>query len=182
MDQLSDNRLMLRVQEGDLDQLGLLFERYNRVLFAFFYGQHKNTAQCQDLVQNVFERVLKYRHRFRGDGEFKPWIFHIARNVYYDQYKKAKRARAEELDQWQDRLVDSEVNSPQRMIQQEELLALRQALQRLPEQHKNVLEMAKLQGMAYSDIAQVMSCTEGAVKVKVFRALKALKKAYTQKT
>jgi RNA polymerase sigma factor (sigma-70 family) len=171
---------MLRVQEGDLDQLGLLFERYNRVLFAFFYGQNRNAMQSEDLVQNVFMRVLQYRHRFRGDGEFKAWLFHIARNVHYDHFRKKQRRRTEQIDAWQDKVIDPNANRPQEMIRQEELTRLRLTLQRLPEKHRQVLEMSKLQGMAYSDIATVLNCTEGAVKVKVFRALQALKKAYTK--
>lgn len=169
---------MVRVQEGELDQLGLLFERYNRMLFAFFYGQNRNTALSNDLVQNVFLRILKYRQRFRGDGDFKAWLFHIARNVHYDHHQKYKNRQTEQIDDWQDQLVDQKRSQTQEMIRAEELKQLRQALQQLPDEQQQVLELGKLQGLAYKDIAQILGCTEGAVKVKVFRALKALKKIY----
>jgi RNA polymerase sigma-70 factor (ECF subfamily) len=72
---------MLQVKAGQVDQLGLLFERYHRILFSFFYNLNRNVEMSEDLVQNVFMRILKYKHRFKGDGEFKTWMFHIAKNV-----------------------------------------------------------------------------------------------------
>lgn len=81
---------MTRVREGDLDKLGLLFERYKRPLYGFFYGLNRDQELSEDLVQNTFLRILKYRHLFRGDGDFKTWMFHIARNVSHDQYRKNK--------------------------------------------------------------------------------------------
>ncbi|MFC6225414.1 RNA polymerase sigma factor [Hymenobacter artigasi] len=71
MDSLTDNALMLRVKAGDVDRMGLLFERYHRPLFGFLYHMLGRAAACDDLVQTVFYRMLKYRHTFTGDGEFR---------------------------------------------------------------------------------------------------------------
>ena len=61
---------MLKVKQGNLDQLGLLFERYHRILFRFFQNYHQ-AAESQDLVQTVFLRILKYRQQFNeNEGEF----------------------------------------------------------------------------------------------------------------
>lgn len=82
---------MLKVKDGNLDQLGLLFERYHRLLYRFFQNYHQR-VECQDLVQTVFMRILKYRTQFNeNEGEFKTWMFRIARNVNMDFFKKQKR-------------------------------------------------------------------------------------------
>src|SRR6476659_1613057 len=95
---------MLKVKEGDLDRLSLLFERYKRPLYGFFYGLNRNAELSEDLVQNVFYRILKYRYLFRGEGDFKTWMFHIARNVNHDHFRKNKLNAKDSLEDWQERL------------------------------------------------------------------------------
>lgn len=175
MEALSDNRLMLEVKGGDLDKLGLLFERYHRVLFGFFYNKNKDVSLSEDLVQTVFIRILKYKHRYRGDGEFKNWIFHIARNVNVDHYRKRRIKHTEQIEDWQDQIADKSLDKSQQLMQKEELDKLRRALQQLEPEKREVIVMSKLQGLRYKEIGKILGCSEGAVKVKVFRALKALK-------
>ena len=69
LNSLEDNALMIKVKDGDLEKLGLLFERYKKPLFGFFYGMNRDADLCEDLVQNVFMRILKYRYLFRGEGD-----------------------------------------------------------------------------------------------------------------
>ena len=78
------------VQAGDLEKIGLLFERYKQILFAYFYRNTNHIHTSEDLVQNVFLRIIKYRQRFKGYGKFTTWMYHIARNVYLDYDKKNK--------------------------------------------------------------------------------------------
>ncbi|MEZ4903237.1 MAG: sigma factor [Spirosomataceae bacterium] len=88
MNILSDNALMLRVKADDLDKMGLLFERYHRPLFTFLYHSTGQRATSEDLVQTVFYRMLKYRHTFTEIGEFRTWMYHLARNALNDYFKK----------------------------------------------------------------------------------------------
>jgi RNA polymerase sigma-70 factor (ECF subfamily) len=166
---------MLRVKAGDLDQLGLLFERYHQPLFGFFYQRSGNAALSQDLVQNVFLRVLRYRRNFRGDGEFKAWLFHIARNVHYDNHRKKRIRHTDDVDEWKDQLADDGASQPQQLIRAEEVEQLKTALRRLDPEKREVLVLAKLQGMPYREIGELLGCSEGAVKVRVFRALQELR-------
>ena len=180
MNALSDQLLMQRVQTGQLDQLGLLFERYRSVLFGFFYNRSQNTELSEDLVQNVFVRILQYKHQYKESGDFKAWLFQIARNVLFDHHRKKRISANEDLDSWNDRLMDQSQTRSQEMIREEELQNLHAALNRLPEEKRELLIMSKLHGMSYKDIAIQLNCTEGNVKVKVFRALKSLKAVYKE--
>lgn len=169
---------MQKVKDGDLDKLGLLFERYKKVLFGFFYNMNRDADLSEDLVQNVFMRILKYRAGFKGEGEFKVWMFHIARNVGYDHYKKNKLRVTEDIDSWKDSLGDNECNTEIQMEKREDLDLLDMAMSRLDHEKREVLTLSKLEGMKYQHIGDILNCSEGAVKVKVFRALQALKLEY----
>ena len=84
---------MLKVKSGDVDRMGLLFERYHRPLFGFLYHMLGGSrASSEDLVQNVFYRMLKYRHTYTGEGEFRTWMYHLARNVLADHIRKNRHA------------------------------------------------------------------------------------------
>ncbi|HYC84400.1 MAG TPA: RNA polymerase sigma factor [Chryseosolibacter sp.] len=179
MNALTDNALMLKVKDGDIDKLGLLFERYKKPLFGFFYGMTRDPELCEDLVQNVFFRILKYRYLFRGEGDFKTWMFHIARNVNHDHFRKNKWKNKESLDSWEERLGTDE-NRATQFHHDEELDMLTLAMERLPEDKREILLLSKFQDKKYKEIGEILGCTEGAVKVKVFRALQELKEVYQQ--
>jgi len=172
---------MIKVREGDLDKMGLLFERHKRPLYGFFYGLTKEQELSEDLVQNTFLRILKYRHLFRGEpgGDFKAWMFHIARNVRHDHYRKLKILATEDVNKWQERIGHEEHQSAD-MQHNEELHMLSMAMDRLPEEKREILLLSKFQEKKYSEIGEVLGCSEGAVKVKVFRALQELKAIYKQ--
>ena len=95
---------MRAVREGDLAQLGVLFERHAVNLFDFLSRTTGNRTAAEDLVQDVFVRMLKYRATFRDDGRFETWMFRIARNARADYF----RARAA-IDQVSDEGI---VSSP----------------------------------------------------------------------
>lgn len=177
MNSLEDNALMIKVKDGDLAKLGLLFERYKKPLFGFFYGMNRDADLCEDLVQNVFMRILKYRYLFRGEGDFKTWMFHIARNVNHDHFRKIKWKGKDDLDHWQDRLSNYE-NRQTEFQQDEELKLLSMALDRLSEEKREIILLSKYHDKKYREIGEILGCSEGAVKVKVFRALQELKEVY----
>lgn len=177
---------MVKVKDGDLDKLGLLFERYKRPLYGFFYGLNREPELSEDLVQNTFLRIMKYRHLFRGEsagradgGDFRAWMFHIARNVNYDHHRKNKVKASEDLEHWQHRIGHDE-NLSSEIQQREEQTMLLQALDRLPADKREILLLSKFEEKKYSEIGIVLGCSEGAVKVKVFRALQELKVIYKQ--
>jgi RNA polymerase sigma factor (sigma-70 family) len=170
---------MDKVKNGDLDKLGLLFERYKKPLFGFFYGMNKDAELSEDLVQNTFVRILKYRTVFRGDGEFRTWMFHIARNVSHDHYRKKRVDARESVEDWQEIIPGGE-NRFAEYQKEEEMQLLAMALERLAEDKREVLLLSKYQEKKYKEIAELLGCTESAVKVKVFRALQDLKTVYRE--
>jgi RNA polymerase sigma factor (sigma-70 family) len=179
LETLTDNALMEKVKNGDLDKLGLLFERYKKPLFGFFYGINRDSELSEDLVQNVFVRILKYRTVFRGEGEFRTWMFHIARNVSHDHYRKKRVDARDSIEDWQDHISEGE-NRFTEYQKEEDMQLLAMAMNRLPDEKREVLLLSKYQDKKYKEIAELLGCTESAVKVKVFRALQELKVLYRE--
>ena len=177
MESLSDNALMLKVKEGDLDKLGLLFERYKKQLFMFFYRMSNDENLSEDLVQNVFIRIIKYGKTFTGKGAFKVWLFHIARNVIYDHYRKNKTGINESLEQKHDELSQHREEELSRQ-KNENLGLLKMAIDRLDKEKREIIMLSKIEGIKYKEIGELINCSEGTVKARVFRALIVLKKEF----
>ena len=168
---------MEKVKNGDVEKLGLLFERYKKPLFGFFYGINKDAELSEDLVQNVFVRILKYRVQYRGEGEFRSWVFHIARNVSHDHYRRKNIPAKESVDDWQDKLGSDE-NRLAEYQRDADLELLKIAIDRLPDEKREILLLSKYQEKKYKEIGEQLGISEGAVKVKVFRAMQELKAIY----
>ena len=169
---------MLKVKAGDLNRMGLLFERYHRELFGFLYHMSGNPDASEDMVQTVFYRMLKYRHTFTGEGSFRTWMYHLARNVLADSVQQNKRsAQQYDVPTMPSELVEERWPTS-RCRKQQELALLQEALARLSADHREVLVMSRYQELKYEEIARVLNTTEGAVKVRVHRAMNELKKIY----
>ena len=97
---VTDETLMDAVRKGDTAKLGMLFERHHRAVFDFLVRMTGNAVIAEDLVQDVFVRVLKYRGTWRAEGRFETWLFHIARNARADYFKnRVADASMEEADE-----------------------------------------------------------------------------------
>src|ERR1700694_5717387 len=81
---------MEEVRQGDLASLAILFERHHRPLFHFFIHVNGDRELSEDLVQDVFFRMLKYRKSYRPDRSFTAWMYQIARNTQIDSAHKRR--------------------------------------------------------------------------------------------
>lgn len=180
MQELTNNALMLKVKSGDLDKLGLLYERHKKRLFGFFYNMTSNASLSEDLVHNVFVRMLKYKDTFTGEGSFSAWMFRTARNVNYDYYRKNKIAfNQSAVSQVEYKLEDSD-SIEKGMQQKDDISVLNRAMQLLPPEKREVLVLSKFKEMKFRQIGEVLGCSEGAAKVKAHRALKDLRTIFLQ--
>ncbi len=176
MDSLSDNALMLKVKSGESHTLGLLYERYKKRLFGFFFQMSKDANLCEDLVQNVFIRVIKYKYTYTEESNFVSWIFKIARNVYYDYFKGKNKNKTYDIEEQYD--VYSFENAENTIEQTERILLLKKAINQLPEEKKELIILSKMKELKYKELGDIIGCSEGNARIKVHRALHDLKKIY----
>jgi RNA polymerase sigma factor (sigma-70 family) len=176
----TDNALMLQVKAGDLDKMGLLFERYNRPLYGFLFHMTKQKESSEDMVQVVFFKMLKYRQTFTGVGEFKTWMYSVARNVLNDHYRKNKNIPVHyDISGMEESIAGGQFAGEQ-IEKKQELKMLSMAMDKLSAENRELLVLCRFQELKYTEIARVLNTTEGAVKVRVHRALNQLKTTYLQ--
>ncbi len=169
---------MNRVREGEIGQLTHLFERHHVKLYNFYLRMTNEREVSEDLVQEVFLRMLKYRHTFRGEGEFVTWMYHLARNVHHDHFRKwtARQGISEDHEN----LAATDPIAQEQMEQRQDHELLQEALSRLPADKKELLILARYQGLRYETIADVLGCSVDAVKVRVYRAMSDLRTVFFQ--
>jgi RNA polymerase sigma-70 factor (ECF subfamily) len=173
----TDENLMLAVRNGEVSRLGTLFDRHHRVLFDFFARMTGSRTTAEDLVQDVFFRILKYRATFREESRFKAWMFHIARNAGLDHFRKHQAETVLPEDGTGPLLSRSPLPG-HGLEKEQQTTLLERALFKLPAEKREVLVLSRYQEMKYDQIAEVMGCEVGAVKVRVHRALKELRQIY----
>jgi RNA polymerase sigma factor (sigma-70 family) len=169
---VEDEQLMREVREGAVEKLETLFERHHAGVLRYFLYVSSNRTLSDDLSQEVFFRLLKYRHTYQPAAKFRPWLFQIARNVYVDHlgHQKPEVALPEETLE-----ISSAVIGADRALQKkQELQLLRRALAGMPGDKREVLVMSRLLEWKHEEIATVLQCEVGTVKVRVYRALREL--------
>lgn len=177
-DDATDEELMSDVRDGDLEQLGVLFDRHHKRLFHFCLRMTGSRAVAEDLTQEVFTRMLKYRNSFRSDSRYLAWMYRIARNCCHDHLLGA--APLEELER-AGQVVDESVGDAQRRVEHDENLSLlRRAFLRLPLERREVLVLSRFEERRYAEIAEMLETTVGAVKVRVHRAIGELRRVYCE--
>ncbi len=175
---MSDEQLMDMVKKGKLEFLSRLFDRYHTKLYNFFLRLTHDASLSEDLVQNVFERIIKYRKSYRGDAPFKAWMYQIARNVRTDHYRLNKikvddSVKPGHLNLWTN--THHEV-----MEQQERNKELTQAIMKLKPEYREVLWLGWFEKMNYSEVGEIMGISVSNVKVRMHRAIKQLRTHYNK--
>jgi len=167
---MTDEALMLCVKNDDLDKAAILYERYKKKLYHFFLYKNKNDQELsEDAVQQVFYRMIKYRKSYKDEASFSVWVYGIARNVQYQNYKDQVKMNDTHAN-YQTTETYTFVN--------DEHQAMRQAIALLPETYREVLVMSKFMDLKYEDIAVLNNCSVGVIKTRVFRAMQSLKEVY----
>lgn len=169
---------MIAVQQGEVGKMGTLFERHHARIYNFCHRMTGSQSASEDLVQEAFMRALKYRKTFRGDSDFLPWLYRLARNVCNDYFHQGRRfpITADELPEQ----ISAELSAADSVERQEEICLLRQALLRLPLERREILILSRFEYRSYEEISQLLGCSVGAVKVRVHRALNQLRDTYRE--
>ncbi|GGD88177.1 RNA polymerase sigma factor [Maribacter cobaltidurans] len=169
MEELTNEELMTSVSNGQLDTLKILFERHHVHVFNFLYKMCGDRMLSEDLTQEVFYKIMKYRTSYHH-GSFVSWMFTIARNSLKTHFKRNRPH--DDIENVSFNLVaENESNS-------EEYSQLQLALAKLNASDRELLVLNRFQEIKYKELAEITGSTPGAVKTKVSRALKKLKTIY----
>jgi len=169
-----DEDLMLEVRNGAGETLGVLFDRYHAPLYNFYSKLTGDRTLSEDLVQEVFLRILKYRQSYQPGTPFRAWIYQIARNARVDHYRKTPKHITFEPE------MAPAVMPKDSAQHSEEAELLHRALMQMPEEKREILILSRFQELRYDEIARLLGCELGTVKTRIHRAIQELRQTFHQ--
>ena len=148
------------------------------------YGMVRNAEDARDLTQEAFVKAFRNLKSFRLESSFYTWLYRIAMNLAIDHTRKQKRRETKEFDE-QVGTRNSEgdlseihrAESPRKALERKQLMAaINDALQKLPEEQRQIVVLREVQGLSYREISEVMDIPEGTVMSRLYYARKKLQK------
>jgi len=181
-----DVALMLRVQSGDHAAFQELFRKLSPRILQYARRFVGSEARAEEVTQDVFVQVFRFRHRYRPESRLATWIYTIATNLCLNELRRPERHL--KVDIWDRRDAEDRTEGPQLRdpdaVNPEEGAAARElarqlevAVGELPPKQRAALLLSRVDGLAYRDVGEALGCSEGAVKALLFRATQTLKKS-----
>jgi RNA polymerase sigma-70 factor, ECF subfamily len=175
----SDAALVRRARDGEFGAFELLFERHRTLVYRFAYQMVPRRDDAEDIVQEAFVRAYQNLDRYRDEAKFTTWLLRIVTNLCTDQARMSQRRTALEQQEAQGALdwmtIGVTEDPVQNLEEDRRKVALRKALQALPNHHRTVIILRDIEEREYSEISQILNCTVGGAKLRVLRARRALK-------
>ena len=163
--------------DGDRRSFAALFRRWAPRIHGFFLRVLGEPAAADDLLQITFLNVHRARRSFRPLLSLRGWLFSIAAHALQDELRRRKRHPLAPEEQ-QEAVVDTVAAEDESVSleSRQRALTVRAALERLPESQRAVLHLHRFEQMSFAEIARVLGTTEGAVKLRAFRAYERLRR------
>jgi RNA polymerase sigma-70 factor (ECF subfamily) len=156
---ISDSTLVSEYIQGKEASLSILINRHQQRLFSFIYSKVKDRDITEDVFQDTFIKVIKTlkKGNYNEEGKFLPWVMRIAHNLVIDHFRKTKRMPAfrttDEFDIFSV-LGDGNLNAEKQLIQEQIFSDVRELVNELPEEQKEVLVMRMYKDMSFKEISE----------------------------
>lgn len=169
-----DAELIARVQGGDVEVFGDLYQRYLDPIYRYIRVRVSDDRTAEDLTEVVFLRSFEAIGKYEERGlPFSAFLYQVTRNLLADHYRQHLTEETPLDDA--DRLATNDPALDEHVIQQENIQALKLALEKLPSDHQEVIHLRVILALPTATVATWMDRSEGAIRVLLHRALKALR-------
>ncbi|MGA0900714.1 MAG: RNA polymerase sigma factor [Luteolibacter sp.] len=179
-----DSDLVAAARGGSLEAFDELVTRHRTRIFAMIRNMTRNEAEAWDLSQEVFIKAWSALPRFQARARFSTWLYRIAHNLVCDWARKRKIESAGEFNEEildQQRIDAASKTTPNSTQQPDKAMAsselrtkIEAALGKLSDDHRQVVILKDVQGIAYKEIAEIMDCSIGTVMSRLHHARKNL--------
>ncbi|MDX1584379.1 MAG: RNA polymerase sigma factor [Thermoanaerobaculia bacterium] len=183
-----DEELMLAYADGDVQAFDILVKRHERALFNFILRSTGRRDIAEELLQETFVRIIKSAPKYQKTAKFTTWAYTIARNLCIDRARKWKKRKEYSLDKhiggdsddggatFLDNVVDEKAASGGVDLEKKLFLErLKEALEKLPEEQREVFVMREFSGLKFREIAEVLDIPVPTVKSRMRYALQDLR-------
>ena len=168
---MDESKLLKAIGVGDETAFGEIYRRYHRQVYNYLYSIIRESSGTDDVLQEVFIGIWKGAARFQNKSSPKTWIYRIAYKQAMSWFRKHhKDMNMEKIEE----KVDLDDNPEETAIATMQNHQVQKALEQLAPKHRAVLELAFIQAMSYSEIAEILECPIGTVKSRMSHALKSL--------
>lgn len=173
---LTDEELAQLFVRTQLNQyFELLYQRYSEKVFKKCYSFVRNSQQAEDYTHDIFLKLIVKIGTFKESARFSTWLYSITYNYCMDQLRSVKRSKEIPLDidiDWEDESQDN--------LAELQALGLKHSLEKLDPKDRAVLLMKYQDDFSIKEIAEALQTTESAVKMKLMRSKKRLRKIYLE--
>jgi RNA polymerase sigma-70 factor, ECF subfamily len=186
----TDEVLMLRYKDGDLDAFEVLIEKHQQPLFAFVYKFCNDYHQAQDLAQDVFLRIIRNAKQYEPRAKFTTYLYTVAHNVCIDYLRRMKKRRhislSEPVDAEGDLTIEDtmkdERSNPERDLNQKGFeTELQKAIKELPQEQREVFLLREQMNLPFDEIARIVGCVPSTAKSRMRYALESIREKLEHK-
>jgi RNA polymerase sigma-70 factor (ECF subfamily) len=189
----ADEVLLARFQSGDARAFEVLLARHRRTIFHFILRWVGDKETAEDLLQDVFLRVVASSREFKGESKFTTWLYTIARNLCIDTGRKRAFRRHASLDApagrgsdpgegpaLVERIPGDEADVHRQALRDEVRPRIEAALETLVEEQREVFILRELSNLPFKEIAEIVGTSENTVKSRMRYALEKLRAALAE--
>ena len=156
---ITDSTLVSNYIKGDELALEVLIKRHQQRLFSFIYSKVKDKDITEDVFQDTFIKVIRTlkKGNYNEEGKFLPWVMRIAHNLVIDYFRKSNRMPAfNNTDEFNIFSVigDGSLNAEKQIIQEQIFADVKELINELPDEQKEVLIMRMYKDMSFKEISE----------------------------
>jgi len=169
---LTDDELIDQVRAGDLQSFEELIDRYRNQVFNFVYRILGSRDEAEDILQDTFMKVYQHLPRYKKQSKFSSYLFTIAHNLSMNRvnYRKRSQMKLDTLAQSGGEVSVSERTPDAQLRENEVATVVHRAIGKLPPKYRAALVLSEFEGFSYKQISEVLDCSVGTVKSRIFRA------------
>lgn len=178
---VSDDELIAQTLGGDVSAFNELVLRWESPLYKFVYRYLGDAEASKDICQEAFIRAYDNLDRFRGNAKFSSWLYQIALNLCRSRFRKHKNRQFVPIDDGGDgrvlQLPDRRATPAETTLERERAVAVRRALDQLPEEQRTVIVLKEYEGLKFREIAEILDLPESTAKSRLYSGLEAMAQA-----
>ena len=172
----TEQETLARARTGDADAFRALVEKFTPRVFSVARNLVASGSDAEDVVQEVFFKVYSKLDSFREEAAFSTWLYRVTVNAAADYMKKRRRDKSSLVEDMGRLPLEDPDGGPIETASRSDLQReIRLAMQELPEKFRSILVLRELEGLAYTEISEVLGISKGTVESRLFRARARLK-------